>query len=125
MLNLLVINYRTPVCTTELGEVSKLSKEWEKRGVKVLGLSCNDLDLHEEWIKEYVHNYRRRTYFCIALTCSVAPPSINELSNTDLKFPIIADPERKIAHLYVSEDHTITFDGRTPILTCFSSSGHA
>jgi alkyl hydroperoxide reductase subunit AhpC len=68
---------KTPVCTTELGEVSKLSKEWEKRGVKVIGLSCNDLDLHEEWIKD-----------------------INELSNTNLQFPIIADPERKVAHLY-------------------------
>ncbi|CAD6566843.1 MAG: hypothetical protein CYPHOPRED_001138 [Cyphobasidiales sp. Tagirdzhanova-0007] len=68
---------KTPVCTTELGEVAKLSAEWKKRNVKVLGLSCNDLDSHEAWIKD-----------------------INELSNVSLSFPIIADPERKIAHLY-------------------------
>lgn len=43
---------RTPVCTTELGEVAKLADEWKKRGVKVIGLSCNDLDSHEAWISE-------------------------------------------------------------------------
>lgn len=68
---------KTPVCTTELGEVAKLEKEWKKRGVKTIGLSCNDLGLHEEWISD-----------------------INELSNVDLKFPIIADEDRKIATLY-------------------------
>jgi len=68
---------KTPVCTTELGEVARLQEEWKKRGVKTIGLSCNDLGLHEEWIAD-----------------------INELSNVDLKFPIIADEDRKIATLY-------------------------
>jgi len=68
---------KTPVCTTELGEVAKLEKEWKKRGVKTIGLSCNDLDSHEDWIKD-----------------------INELSNVNLSFPIIADADRKIATLY-------------------------
>merc|ERR1712093_629347 len=68
---------KTPVCTTELGEVAKLEQEWKKRGVKTIGLSCDDLGLHEEWIAD-----------------------INELSNVDLKFPIIADADRKVATLY-------------------------
>jgi len=68
---------KTPVCTTELGEVSKLEKEWSKRGVKCLGLSCNDLGDHEDWIKD-----------------------IDSLSGSHVFFPIIADPDRKIAHLY-------------------------
>merc|ERR1712225_75034 len=63
---------KTPVCTTELGEVAKLEAEWKKRGVKTIGLSCDDLGLHEEWIAD-----------------------INELSNVDLKFPIIADADRR------------------------------
>merc|ERR1711977_322357 len=69
---------KTPVCTTELGEVAKLEQEWKKRGVKTIGLSCDDLGLHEEWIAD-----------------------INELSNVDLKFPIIADADRKVATLFV------------------------
>ncbi|KAL7006541.1 peroxiredoxin 1 [Cystobasidiomycetes sp. EMM_F5] len=68
---------KTPVCTTELGEVAKLSEEFKKRGVKTIGLSCNDLASHEDWIAD-----------------------INELSNVDLKFPIIADEDRKVAKLY-------------------------
>jgi len=67
----------TPVCTTELGEVAKLQPEFAKRKVKTIGLSCNELRSHGEWIKD-----------------------INELSNVDLQFPIIADPSREIAHLY-------------------------
>ncbi|KAI5481857.1 mitochondrial peroxiredoxin 6, 1-Cys peroxiredoxin [Pseudohyphozyma bogoriensis] len=67
----------TPVCTTELGEVAKLQPEFAKRNVKTIGLSCNELKSHGEWIAD-----------------------INELSNVDLKFPIIADPTREIAKLY-------------------------
>lgn len=65
------------MCTTELGEVAKLQPEFEKRNVKTIGLSCNELGSHGEWIKD-----------------------INELSGTNLQFPIIADPSREVAHLY-------------------------
>ncbi|GAA6006919.1 hypothetical protein JCM10207_009138 [Rhodosporidiobolus poonsookiae] len=67
----------TPVCTTELGEASKLAPEFAKRGVKLIGLSCNELKSHGEWIQD-----------------------INKVNNTDVQFPIIADPSRKIAALY-------------------------
>ncbi|KAF2169176.1 hypothetical protein M409DRAFT_20399 [Zasmidium cellare ATCC 36951] len=67
----------TPVCTTELGAFSKLKNEFEKRDVKMIGLSANDLGSHDKWIKD-----------------------INEISNTDLQFPIIADADRKVAFLY-------------------------
>ncbi|KAL9053413.1 MAG: hypothetical protein Q9162_004783 [Coniocarpon cinnabarinum] len=67
----------TPVCTTELGAFAKMRDEFEKRGVKMIGLSANDTSSHEQWISD-----------------------INEVSNTNLHFPIIADPERKIAFLY-------------------------
>ena len=67
----------TPVCTTELGAFSKLKGEFEKRGVKMIGLSANGLGDHEKWIAD-----------------------INEISKTNLQFPIIADAERKVAWLY-------------------------
>ncbi|KAI9668465.1 MAG: hypothetical protein M1831_001219 [Alyxoria varia] len=67
----------TPVCTTELGAFAKLAPEFAKRDVKMLGLSANDLDSHAQWIND-----------------------INETSNTNLQFPIIADSERKVAFLY-------------------------
>jgi alkyl hydroperoxide reductase subunit AhpC len=72
----------TPVCTTELGAFAKLEPEFTKRGVKLIGLSANTLDSHEGWIKD-----------------------INEISNTTLKFPIIADKERKVSLLYDMIDH--------------------
>ncbi|PNS15408.1 Mitochondrial peroxiredoxin PRX1 [Sphaceloma murrayae] len=67
----------TPVCTTELGAFAKLRDEFEKRNVKMIGLSANDLGSHGKWIED-----------------------INELSKTNLQFPIIADADRKIAFLY-------------------------
>ncbi|CAG8888254.1 unnamed protein product [Penicillium egyptiacum] len=67
----------TPVCTTELGAFAKLKPEFDKRGVQLIGLSANGLESHEEWIKD-----------------------INEVNQTKLDFPIIADADRKIAYLY-------------------------
>lgn len=67
----------TPVCTTELGTTAKLKPEFDKRNVKVAALSVDGLESHLGWIRD-----------------------INETQNTVVNFPIIADPERKIALLY-------------------------
>jgi len=67
----------TPVCTTELGKTALLSGEFEKRNVKVLAVSVDDLDSHNRWI-----------------------PDINEINDTTVNFPIIADEGRKVAELY-------------------------
>jgi alkyl hydroperoxide reductase subunit AhpC len=67
----------TPVCTTELGAVAKLRSEFDKRNVKVLALSVDPLESHEKWIGD-----------------------INETQNTKVNFPLIADPEFKVAKLY-------------------------
>ncbi|QGG96358.1 peroxiredoxin [Actinomarinicola tropica] len=67
----------TPVCTTELGRVAALKPEWEKRNVKVLGLSVDPLDDHQRWSGD-----------------------IAETQGTALNYPLIADPERKVADLY-------------------------
>src|SRR5690349_12854105 len=67
----------TPVCTTELGAVAKLRGEFDKRNVKVLALSADPLDSHQKWIGD-----------------------INETQNTVVNYPLIADPEFKIANLY-------------------------
>ncbi|KAG8924754.1 hypothetical protein FRC02_010208 [Tulasnella sp. 418] len=72
----------TPVCTTELGEVSRQQQEFERRGVKVIGLSANGLDSHERWIQD-----------------------INQTANTNLQFPIIADKDRRVATLYDMLDY--------------------
>lgn len=42
----------TPVCTTELGEVARRAPDFAQRGVKLIGLSANDLGSHQEWIKD-------------------------------------------------------------------------
>jgi len=67
----------TPVCTTELGYVAKLKPEFEKRGVKVLGLSVDPVDSHKKWAKD-----------------------IEETQGAALNFPVIADSEQKVALLY-------------------------
>ena len=67
----------TPVCTTELGVVAKLKPEFERRNVKVIGLSVDPLKSHEGWISD-----------------------INETQNTKVNFPMIADADRQVALLY-------------------------
>ncbi|KAI9512709.1 1-Cys peroxiredoxin [Russula earlei] len=72
----------TPICTTELAEVSRRGPDFAKRNVKVIGLSANDIDSHNRWIQD-----------------------INEWGKTDLQFPIIADPDRDVATLYDMLDY--------------------
>jgi len=67
----------TPVCTTELGAVSKLKAEFDKRNVKVLGLSVDPLSDHKAWVGD-----------------------IEETQGCALNFPLLADPDRKVADLY-------------------------
>lgn len=67
----------TPVCTTELGYTAKLKEEFDKRGVKAIALSVDDVESHHGWIKD-----------------------INETQSTTVNFPIIADKNRKVAELY-------------------------
>ncbi|QIO09695.1 peroxiredoxin [Acinetobacter lanii] len=67
----------TPVCTTELGFTAKLKDEFEKRGVKAIALSVDDVESHHGWIKD-----------------------INETQQTEVNFPIIADHDRKVSTLY-------------------------
>jgi alkyl hydroperoxide reductase subunit AhpC len=67
----------TPVCTTELGTMANMTEEFKKRNVKVLAISVDPLDSHKGWIKD-----------------------INETQHCTVSYPIIADPERKVANLY-------------------------
>ncbi len=67
----------TPICTTELGYTAKLKPEFDKRGVKVIGLSVDPLENHAKWADD-----------------------IKETQGHALNFPLIADPERKVANLY-------------------------
>jgi len=67
----------TPVCTTELGRVAALKDEWDKRNVKVIGVSVDPIDSHHEWAKD-----------------------IADVGGTALNFPLIADPDRTVADLY-------------------------
>jgi thioredoxin-dependent peroxiredoxin len=67
----------TPVCTTELGRVAALKPEFEKRTVKVIGLSVDEVADHEGWSKD-----------------------IEEVTGARLNFPLIADPDKKVSDLY-------------------------
>ena len=67
----------TPVCTTELGRVAKLKGEFQKRNVKVIGLSVDSLDSHRKWAND-----------------------IEETQGAGLNFPLIADPDKTVANLY-------------------------
>jgi alkyl hydroperoxide reductase subunit AhpC len=67
----------TPVCTTELGYTAKLKPDFDRRGVKVIGLSCDAVDAHHKWSQD------------IEETQGYAP-----------NFPMIADHDRQVANLY-------------------------
>jgi len=67
----------TPVCTTELGLVAKLKPEFDKRNVKVIALSVDDVPSHKGWIGD-----------------------IEETQHTKMNFPILADGDRKVSTLY-------------------------
>ena len=67
----------TPVCTTELGYVARLKGEFDKRGVKCMGLSIDPVDSHKGWMND-----------------------IKETQGYLPTFPVVADPERKVANLY-------------------------
>jgi alkyl hydroperoxide reductase subunit AhpC len=67
----------TPVCTTELGYVARIKPEFDKRNVKVIGLSVDDVASHLKWEGD-----------------------IGETQGTPVNFPMIGDPEHKVADLY-------------------------
>jgi alkyl hydroperoxide reductase subunit AhpC len=67
----------TPVCTTELGTVARLKPEFEKRNVKPIALSVDDVNSHAGWVGD-----------------------IEETQGAALNYPILADPDRKVADLY-------------------------
>jgi alkyl hydroperoxide reductase subunit AhpC len=67
----------TPVCTTELGKTALLSGEFQKRQVKPIAISVDSLESHNKWV-----------------------PDIEEVNSVKMNFPIIADPEKKVALLY-------------------------
>jgi len=79
----------TPVCTTELGAVAKLKGEFDRRGVKVLGLSVDSLESHQGWLQD-----------------------IEDTQGVRLNFPLLADADRKVAGLYnmihPNEDNVFT-----------------
>lgn len=67
----------TPVCTTEMGRTAQLAEAFAERNVKPLGLSTDTVEEHFKWITD-----------------------VDDTQNTTLKFPIVADPDLKIAKLY-------------------------
>lgn len=67
----------TPVCTTELGEVARLKPEWDRRNIKPIGLSVDDVQSHKLWAGD-----------------------IEETQGHRLNYPLLADPDRKVAALY-------------------------
>ena len=67
----------TPVCTTELGRVSALKPEFDRRGTKIIGLSVDPVDSHRKWEGD-----------------------IKDVTGQAVNFPMIADPDRKVADLY-------------------------
>lgn len=67
----------TPVCTTELGRAAGLRSEFDRRNVKLLALSVDDVASHQEWVHD-----------------------IEETQGHAMNFPILADPDHKVSKLY-------------------------
>jgi alkyl hydroperoxide reductase subunit AhpC len=85
----------TPVCTTELGAVAALESQFAARGAKVIGLSVDPVASHSKWAVD-----------------------IKDVSGHEVNYPVIGDPELKIAKLYdmLPADAGDTSEGRTPAL---------
>ena len=83
----------TPVCTTELGAVAGLEQQFAQRGAKVIGLSVDPVSSHGKWEQD-----------------------IEDVGGAKVNFPMIGDPELKIAKLYdmLAADAGETSEGRTP-----------
>src|SRR5947207_2084290 len=83
----------TPVCTTELGYMAKLQPEFEKRNCKIIGLSVDPASSHSKWAAD-----------------------IEETQGAKVNYPMIGDPELKIAKLYnmLPAESGTTSEGRTP-----------
>ena len=82
----------TPVCTTELGAMAKLKPEFDKRNVKIIGLSVDPVDSHSKWAND-----------------------IKETQGTAPNYPLVGDPELKVAKLYemLPADSGSSSQGRT------------
>jgi len=83
----------TPVCTTELGAVAGLESQFAARGAKVIGLSVDPVESHSRWTKD-----------------------IADVTGHTVKYPVIGDPELKVAKLYdmLPAGAGETSEGRTP-----------
>lgn len=84
----------TPVCTTELGAMAGLDRQFAKRGVKIIGLSVDPVKNHSKWALD-----------------------IQDVGGYPVNYPIIGDPELKIAKLYdmLPADAGNSAEGRTPV----------
>ena len=83
----------TPVCTTELGAVANLEQQFAMRGAKVIGLSVDPVESHGKWAQD-----------------------IQDVGGAKVNYPMIGDPELKIAKLYdmLPADAGDSSEGRTP-----------
>ena len=86
--------YKTPVCSTELGEVENLAEEFNKRNVKTIGLSVDTVDETSSWLDD-----------------------INDIAGAKPSFPIIADTNMEVSKIYnmLPTSESGTSEGRTPI----------
>lgn len=84
----------TPVCTTELGFMAGIQSEFDKRNTKIIGLSIDPLNDHENWLKD-----------------------VEEVSGATVKYPVIADTDLNVAKLYnmFPADETGSAEGRTAL----------
>src|SRR5579872_5260519 len=91
----------TPVCTTELGTMAGLEKEFARRGAKIIGLSVDPVESHGKWASD-----------------------IRDVTGYTVNYPLIGDPELKVAKLYdmLPADAGDSCEGRTPALNATARS---